>query len=68
MHSSLARKCEEKFNLYGDGKSHSRVDNKDYQELHIPVMVKEVVNFLAPQQGQVSWNFLWDYVFVVVQS
>ncbi|XP_066491190.1 12S rRNA N4-methylcytidine (m4C) methyltransferase [Tiliqua scincoides] len=55
VHSSLASKCaveEKSLSLYGDETSHSRVDNEEYKELHIPVMVKEVVNFLAPKQGQ----------------
>ncbi|XP_077178087.1 12S rRNA N(4)-cytidine methyltransferase METTL15 isoform X2 [Paroedura picta] len=48
--SSLAN--EKSVPLYGDEKSRYSVDNEDCYQLHIPVMVNEVVNFLEPQQGQ----------------
>lgn len=65
IHSSLVNKCrveEKSLNFYDDGKSNS----EDCRELHTPVMVKEVVDFLAPKQGQVSWNFcgiMYIYIF-----
>ncbi|XP_053245711.1 12S rRNA N4-methylcytidine (m4C) methyltransferase isoform X2 [Podarcis raffonei] len=54
IHSSLTRKCEteEKLHLHGDEYLNGGVDNEDYQQRHIPVMVEEVVNFLAPRKGQ----------------
>lgn len=51
IHSSLVNKCrveEKSLNFYDDGKSNS----EDCRELHTPVMVKEVVDFLAPKHGQ----------------
>uniref|UniRef100_A0A452GK48 Uncharacterized protein n=1 Tax=Gopherus agassizii TaxID=38772 RepID=A0A452GK48_9SAUR len=33
-------------------KLHQSADDEDYRRPHIPVMVKEVVNCLSPQQGQ----------------
>ncbi|XP_053138817.1 12S rRNA N4-methylcytidine (m4C) methyltransferase isoform X4 [Hemicordylus capensis] len=53
IHSSLASTCgaeEKSLNLHGNERPHDT--NEDCHQLHIPVMVKEVVNFLAPQQGQ----------------
>ncbi|XP_062823841.1 12S rRNA N4-methylcytidine (m4C) methyltransferase isoform X3 [Anolis carolinensis] len=55
MHTSLASKCEaqeKSLSLYDDENLLYRVDSDNDQQLHIPVMVKEVVNFLAPQKGQ----------------
>ncbi|XP_061466562.1 12S rRNA N4-methylcytidine (m4C) methyltransferase isoform X2 [Rhineura floridana] len=55
IHCSLTNKCEaeeKSLHLHRDENVHFRVDSEDYQQLHIPVMVKEVVNFLAPQKGQ----------------
>ncbi|XP_062974858.1 12S rRNA N4-methylcytidine (m4C) methyltransferase [Elgaria multicarinata webbii] len=52
IHFSLANKggAEEKsLHLYDDENIHN---NEDYQQLHVPVMLKEVTNFLAPQKGQ----------------
>ncbi|XP_077785948.1 12S rRNA N(4)-cytidine methyltransferase METTL15 isoform X3 [Podarcis muralis] len=56
IHSSLTRKCEteEKLHLHGDEYLNSGADNEDYQQRHIPVMVEEVVNFLAPRKGQLT--------------
>ncbi|XP_053245679.1 12S rRNA N4-methylcytidine (m4C) methyltransferase isoform X1 [Podarcis raffonei] len=56
IHSSLTRKCEteEKLHLHGDEYLNGGVDNEDYQQRHIPVMVEEVVNFLAPRKGQLT--------------
>ncbi|XP_042330406.1 12S rRNA N4-methylcytidine (m4C) methyltransferase [Sceloporus undulatus] len=55
IHSSLVSKCEtekQSLPLHDNENFLYRVDNEDNQQLHIPVMVKEVVNFLAPQNGQ----------------
>ncbi|XP_060117302.1 12S rRNA N4-methylcytidine (m4C) methyltransferase [Heteronotia binoei] len=43
---------EKSVHFYGDEKLQYSVDNEDCRQLHIPVMVKEVVNFLEPQKGQ----------------
>nr|XP_056707660.1 12S rRNA N4-methylcytidine (m4C) methyltransferase [Euleptes europaea] len=55
IHSSLAHECgaeEKSMHLYGDEKLQYGIDDEGCHQLHIPVMVKEVVNFLEPQQGQ----------------
>ncbi|XP_048340543.1 12S rRNA N4-methylcytidine (m4C) methyltransferase [Sphaerodactylus townsendi] len=55
IHSSLTNECgaeEKSVILCSDETLQYSVDNKDCHQLHIPVMVKEVVNFLEPQQGQ----------------
>uniref|UniRef100_A0A8D0B2J7 12S rRNA N(4)-cytidine methyltransferase METTL15 n=1 Tax=Salvator merianae TaxID=96440 RepID=A0A8D0B2J7_SALMN len=45
MHISLANNC-------GDDDINCKVHKEDGQQRHIPVMVKEVVDFLAPEKGQ----------------
>ncbi|XP_054828052.1 12S rRNA N4-methylcytidine (m4C) methyltransferase [Eublepharis macularius] len=56
IHSSLANECgaeEKSVNVYADEKLHCGVVNEQcHRQLHIPVMVKEVVNLLELQQGQ----------------
>ncbi|XP_020646066.3 12S rRNA N(4)-cytidine methyltransferase METTL15 isoform X3 [Pogona vitticeps] len=55
IHSSLVSKCrDEKKSLHLNDSENVdySVRNEDCLLLHIPVMVKEVVNFLSPQNGQ----------------
>lgn len=55
---------EKSVHLCGDEKLWYNVDNEDCRQLHIPVMVKEAINFLDPQQGQVSWSFFIKYIYI----
>ncbi|XP_063145613.1 12S rRNA N4-methylcytidine (m4C) methyltransferase [Candoia aspera] len=54
IHSSLASTCEaeEKLHFSIDENLQDGINSEDSQQLHNPVMVEEVVEFLAPQKGQ----------------
>lgn len=57
IHSSLINTCEaEKKSLHFNISEnlHDEIHSEDSQQLHKPVMVEEVIEFLAPQKEQVS--------------
>lgn len=71
MHSSLASEYgaeeDKSSHLYINKKLPCRVGNEDNQCLHIPVMVEEVVKFLAPQEGQVS-SISYENIYTFLTS
>ncbi|XP_044281771.1 12S rRNA N4-methylcytidine (m4C) methyltransferase [Varanus komodoensis] len=55
IHSSLVNKGgagEKSLHSYDDENVNYKIDDEDGQELHIPVMLTEVTDFLAPRKGQ----------------